>query len=136
MGNRVRPRRSTDGVGGLVNRSARYLDLIGQPPAASWLKSARPSPLVSRVFAAGPDGRIDVFEFTSRTKLTSADPGEGLQLVGAFDLGGLEEKGVGSGSLGSAQMNQILVEDGYPYGAASSEGVVVLEIAEGEGDFS
>ena len=84
-----------------------------------------------RVFAAGPGGTIDVFSITSGLANTNAD--EGLSLEGSFDLGGLENVGAG-GNIASAQVNQILATSDYLYIAASTEGVVVLEIAENQGD--
>lgn len=79
----------------------------------------------SRVYAAGPGGRIDVFGVTSA--ITDGNTSTGLQLEGSFDLGGLQEIGAGS-SIGSADVNQILAQGDYLYVAASDEGVVVLKI--------
>lgn len=86
---------------------------------------------ISRVYAAGPGGRIDAFEVTSA--ITDGVISTGLQLVGSFDLGGLREIGAGS-SIGSADVNQILAQGDYLYVAASDEGVVVLEIDENGSD--
>lgn len=91
---------------------------------------------VARVFAAGPNGTIDVYEVSDDDELTSSSTStsKGLQLLGSFDLGGLEEDGIGSDPLGSGQVNQIVVEDDNLFVAAGDEGVLTLEIAENEGD--
>lgn len=85
----------------------------------------------SRVYAAGPGGRIDVFEVTSA--ITDGNTSTGLQLEGSFDLGGLQEIGAGS-SIGSADVNQILAQGDYLYVAASDEGIVVLKVDENGSD--